>query len=119
FGQRMRILALLNVSVDKRAGARKIGIHLAHSAKLFDGTVILPGEVKSCSMVPGNDHREWIELARPFAFRQGLIEAPLERKALCIPLVSRAVAEIQLDGLSEFLLRRLPVIIIILGNQCQ
>src|SRR6266446_9698819 len=89
FGQRSRELSLLNAGLDKRAGARKIGIHLADGAKLFDGTVILPGEVKNCSMVPGNDHRERIKLASPLAFRQGLIKAPLERTALRLPLVGR------------------------------
>src|SRR5580693_1077163 len=90
--------------------------HRTYCPALSDGALILPREVKNPRVVPGDDHRHWVQLSRPVTLCERFIKTSLPGKRLRVPLMSRRVVGIELDRPAEFFLRCPPIIVIVLSD---
>src|SRR6202041_3708657 len=65
----------------------------------------------------GDNERQGVEPSSARAFVEGFIEPTLERQTLRIPLVRRRVARVKLNCPPELPFGRLPIIVVLFGNQ--
>src|ERR1700689_1910871 len=72
-------------------GARKAGVQFANCVELRDGPVVLPGVIKNCSVIGGDNQRKRVQLSCPFAFAEGVIETAQPCQVLRIPMMTGGI----------------------------
>src|ERR1700682_5745045 len=77
---------------------REVRVHLQGIAQLFGRLVVLVGHVQPPPEAETDAERKWVKLAREVDLFDALFSAPHRYEIERIPLVSRGVTGIQLDG---------------------
>src|SRR2546422_2589752 len=97
----------------------KVWIHRKRLVVLFDGSVMLAGEVKRTSQTRIHQGRERIKFPGSSHLSNGFVEAPHCQQLPAIPMMSQCIAGLEFNGSLEVRLPSRPTQVIKRSDHCQ
>src|ERR1700730_2341918 len=108
------------VSSDQvKVTEEEIRIHFKCSLQLRDGIVVAPRKTQELPDVSTNDQRQRVEFLSVSNFRQRRVHLPGRCQVDGVPLVSRCISGVQVNGTQEFLLCGSEIPVVMHEHKCQ